>query len=257
MINRSNIYAAFPIPAMIVIMMFGGEFYSQTTSGRTVRDGIYTSAQAMRGKDAFVTHCSSCHGADLTGRNGPALKGDAFLGPWLEDSLNALFKRLKTMPPNNLEKPGDEVYLDLLAYILEANMFPGGSEELKVNLLETIRVTGNNVPGPAPNFSLVQVVGCLAQDSKGTWMLTNASEPVSTRNPDKPTTEELNASAVQRLGTHTFLLLSPGSFRPGFQINSHLGQKLQGKGLLIRNPTDERLNVTWLEPLASNCSDRN
>ena len=249
--NRANIYAGFLIPAMIVIMMFAGEVSSQT---RTVRDGIYSSAQAMRGKDTFVDYCSSCHGADLTGRNGPALKGDAFLGPWLEDNLNALFKRLKTMPPNNREKPGEEVYLDILAYILEANMFPAGSEELKANLLETIRVTGN-VPGPAPNFALVQVVGCLAQDSKGTWMLTNASEPVSTRNPDKPTAEELNASAVQPLGTHTLLLLSPGSFRPGFKLDSHLGQKLQGKGFQIRHPTDDRLNVTWLEPLASNWAE--
>jgi hypothetical protein len=235
---------------MIVMTMFAGESSSQTA---TVRDGIYTSAQAMRGKEPFVDYCSSCHGADLTGRNGPTLKGDAFLGPWLDDSLNDLFKRLKTMPPNDREKPGDDVYLDILAYILEANMFPPGSEELKANLLETIRVTGNDTPGPAPNFALVQVVGCLAQDSKGTWILANASEPVSSRNPDKPTAEELKAAAVQPLGTHTLLLLSPGSFRPGFRIESHRGQKLQGKGFLIRNPADERLNVTWLEPLASNC----
>src|SRR5687767_10801994 len=112
------------------------------TNGKTIWDGIYTSSQATRGEESFSSYCSSCHAADLSGRNGPTLKGDVFLGHWLEDSLSALFNNVKTMPPNNTEKPTEKVYLDILAHILEVNMFPAGTEELTADVLGNILVTG-------------------------------------------------------------------------------------------------------------------
>ena len=189
--------------------------------------------------------------SDLSGGENPALKGTVFLGHWLEDNLSPLFTKINKMPPRG-DKPTESVYLDILAHILEANTFPSGSEELKAGALANIQLTRKGGPGPVPDFELVETVGCLTPTPDG-WTLAHASEPIRSRNPDKPTDDELKQASVQPPGTHTFLLLSPGSFKSGFQIDAHKGEKMEGKGLLIRTPQDERLNVTWLETLSSSC----
>ena len=40
--------------------------------------GVYSEAQAARGKEVFTSTCIRCHGPDLAGVTGPALKGDRF-----------------------------------------------------------------------------------------------------------------------------------------------------------------------------------
>jgi len=40
--------------------------------------GVFTAAQADRGKAVFNTTCLRCHGEDLAGNTAPALKGDRF-----------------------------------------------------------------------------------------------------------------------------------------------------------------------------------
>ena len=228
-----------------------GRAQSTGQTDRNVWDGVYTTAQAARGKEAFEISCSRCHGIDLSGGENPPLKGNVFLGHWLEDDLTALFTKMNKMPPRG-EKPTEADYLDILAYILDTNVFPAGSDELKAGVLGRIRLTRKNGPGPVPDFALVQTVGCLTESANG-WTLSKSSEPMRSRNPDKPTDDELKQASNQTLGAHTFLLMSPGSFTSGFQIGEHKGEKMQGKGLLIRTPNDERLNVTWLETLSKTC----
>ena len=225
---------------------------SPAKGDKTVWAGVYATTQATSGKDAFVIYCSGCHRQDLSGGENPPLKGNVFLGHWLEDSLSPLFSKMKKMPPSG-EKPSEQLYLDILAHILERNGFPAGAEELSSEALPNIMVTGKDGPGPVPGFALVHTVGCLTPGAAGVWTLTLATEPLRTRNPDAPTAEELQQSKASMPASHTFVLLSPSSFKPGFQIESYTGHKIQAKGLLIRTPNDDRLNVTWLEPLATNC----
>ena len=65
---------------------------------KTVWDGVYTTAQAERGKAAYGAKCAMCHNADLSGYQG-ALKGDHFMEHWRESALNDLFANISaTMP---------------------------------------------------------------------------------------------------------------------------------------------------------------
>lgn len=219
---------------------------------RTIWDGVFTAEQAERGKAIFATTCAGCHGVDLSAPNRPALKGEAFLNHWMEDSLEALFTRIKSMPTSGASV-SDIAYADVLAYVLNANGFPAGAQEMKRAAIPDIRVQGKNGPAPVPNFSLVDVVACFARGPRNTWMLTNGSEPVRTRNPNQPTESETAAAKAKPLGGQTFQLLDVNYFSNAFHPDAHAGHKVAAKGFLIRTAADVRINVTWIEMLTADC----
>jgi cytochrome c553 len=213
---------------------------------------VFTAEQAARGKMIFATTCAVCHGADLSGVNRPALKGEAFLNHWMEGSLDALFTHVKSMPPNRANL-GDIAYVDLLAFLLDANAFPAGAQELNAEAIPNIQVQGKNGPAPVPNFALVDVVACFARGPHDTWMLTNGSEPARARSPMQPTESEIAAARAKPLGSQTFQLLDVEYFSNAFHPEAHAGHKVNAKGFLIRTGTDVRINVTWVEMLAADC----
>jgi S-disulfanyl-L-cysteine oxidoreductase SoxD len=100
---------------------------------KTTKDGIYTEAQATRGKGLYVASCASCQQEGLQGADlAPALKGDDFLLPWTSQSVNDLFERVaKTMPGDDPGSLSPEANADIVAYMLQVNRFPAGAEELK------------------------------------------------------------------------------------------------------------------------------
>jgi mono/diheme cytochrome c family protein len=110
---------------------------------RTVWDGIYTDEQATRGEALYGEHCVRCHGATLQG-NGEGAKSltDAtFKSTWNGISMGALFDRVRLSMPQ--DKPGSltrQQVADLLAFILRANRFPAGKDELvrQTDLLNAI-----------------------------------------------------------------------------------------------------------------------
>jgi quinoprotein glucose dehydrogenase len=215
-------------------------------------NGVYTAAQAGRGKTTFETACTRCHGADLTGTTAPPLVGDKFLSNWETDSLNSLFVKIRdTMPPNFGTILEPEAKLDILTYILQSNKFPAGTEELKVDgeQLDAIQIVRNpGERGTAPNFALVQVVGCLAQGPNNSWMLTRTSTPVVTK--DQPSTPEaLKRAEAQALGADTFQLVSVTPFKP----DQHKGHKVAAKGLLYQDAGDKRINLTSMQMVAAAC----
>ncbi|RPH63239.1 MAG: cytochrome c [Acidobacteria bacterium] len=215
-------------------------------------NGVYTTAQAARGKTTFETACIRCHGADLTGTNGPPLVGDKFLGNWETDSLNSLFVKIRdTMPPNFGTILEPEAKLEILTYILQTNKFPAGSEDLKVDsegldAIQIVRKAGESVA--APNFALVQVVGCLSQGPNNGWVLTSTSAPVVTKE-QTSTPEALKRAEAQPLGGDTFQLVSVAPFKPDL----HRGHKVEAKGLLYRDPDDKRINLTSMQMVGSSC----
>jgi hypothetical protein len=94
----------------------------------------------------------------------------------------------------------------------------------------------------------VRLVGCVASGPNGTWMLTNASEPVRSRSINATTPEELQALAASPLGTQTFRLQNVTD-----RAVATKGHKVQAKGVLIRQYMNDRINVTSLETVASTC----
>src|SRR5207237_5154398 len=76
--------------------------------------------------------CEGCHLADLGGRNeAPPLAGAAFMRVWGRRTTRDLFAFMQaTMPPENRGGLGEETYVNLVAFILEANGARAGSQPL-------------------------------------------------------------------------------------------------------------------------------
>jgi cytochrome c len=103
-----------------------------------VWDGVYTEAQARRGGILYLDHCAECHADDLSGKSAynasPSLAGADFRSRWDGKTLDELFALIRTRMPKRREgvlKP--EEYVDLLAFILQANRFPESSAELSAH----------------------------------------------------------------------------------------------------------------------------
>ena len=106
-------------------------------------EGIYTIAQAARGKQVYSASCANCHAADLSGGGtAPPLAGPDFvknrritdlIGDWGGSLLTAsdlLYVIRSTMPVGAVGSLSDEEYVAVLAYILERNGHPTGSTTL-------------------------------------------------------------------------------------------------------------------------------
>jgi mono/diheme cytochrome c family protein len=217
-------------------------------------DGIFTTAQADRGKAALLQNgCNGCHGAELEGARGPSLKGERFIGAWEDGSVSRLFTKIRdTMPPLNAEQVAAPTKIDIVAYLLLANGYPAGPAELNLDqeALDNVLITkkGSESAGP-PNFTLVRVMGCLTQRPNNRWALINASEPITTR-------EETSAGPIQSTpagpGTQSFELVS---VRPAFKADAHKGHKMEARGLLYRDSNYAELNLTSLEMAGQNCTN--
>ena len=231
-----------------LIVVLGAALAAQSTSPATVWQGVYTQAQAGRGQSEYARHCANCHRDDLSGYN-DILKGHRFLEKYRESSLHLLFEKTKTtMPRGAAGSLSDQAYVDIVAYLLRMNEFPVGSDELTAGLLPKIQVVGKTGPEPVPDFALVQVVGCLASQPDGAWMLTNTTEPLRTGNP-QPTDAERQTAEALPLGDRTFRLLISAAYNPDL----HKSHKVEVRGFLIRRPTEHRINISSLETVSSTC----
>jgi mono/diheme cytochrome c family protein len=91
-------------------------------------NGVYTSAQAERGKAVVQSHCSECHHDDLSGGEGPALAGSTFMIKWETHTIERLFHKIRdTMPSVGNTDVSDQEKLDSVAFILQQNGFPAGT----------------------------------------------------------------------------------------------------------------------------------
>ena len=66
---------------------------------RTVVDGVYTDAQAERGKAAYDKDCAFCHLEDLSGQGfAPGLVEDIFKHRWEDGTVGELFSHTNISP---------------------------------------------------------------------------------------------------------------------------------------------------------------
>ncbi len=92
----------------------------------------FTAEQAASGRALYQTNCSSCHLADLAGRNeAPPLAGANFMNTWGARSTRELIAYMtSTMPPGNPGGLGPEGYVDVAAFLLLSNGAASGNAAL-------------------------------------------------------------------------------------------------------------------------------
>ena len=119
MIRRILIGAALlPVAAAIV---------SGQGTTRSTNDGVYTAAQAARGKTTFEAKCSGCHEPSR-------FSGKSFEEEWDGKALKEIWDIASgTMPEDNPGSLRTQEYGDIMAYFLSLNEYPTGDKELEAS----------------------------------------------------------------------------------------------------------------------------
>jgi uncharacterized protein len=153
-------------PAARLLARLGGEagpYTTQPTAAKTdgttlelkepvtvdIWGGVYTSAQADRGKNNYRLYCQSCHGENLTGQSdsagrAPALRGEIVVR---RKDVGNLFAYIREwMPFEDRGSLDDTTVIDILTYILQQNGYPAGEQELVPNRPSLKRVLFTQKP---------------------------------------------------------------------------------------------------------------
>lgn len=223
-----------------------------------VRDPVYTTGQAERGKNVYEENCVTCHLADLDGSANPTagargapLVGTRFVQDFGESKVSALFNKMKRDMPSG--RPGtltDEQYLDVATYVLQQNRFPAGPTELTVDTADTVWIPGAGGGEGLQNYTFVSAVGCLYQDPTRSWLLTNAEELKQTE-PSAASSAGAAAGTKPGRGGFTFRLLDAISYNP----EPHNGHKVRVTGYMVRLGAEIRVNVMSLQMVGTACGN--
>jgi len=123
--------------------------------GASVWGGVYSAAQAERGKALALANCSRCHGSNGEGNDEiPPLKGPHFMSNWEGQTVADLVERVHgTMPLDNPGALSLTSATDVAAYLLQANGMPAGKAELSSEppVQSQIRIQAANPNGPSAN----------------------------------------------------------------------------------------------------------
>lgn len=217
-----------------------------TPFGPSVWDGIYSAAQAERGRAAFGEHCAECHGQNLQGGvEGPSLVGDKFWTDWKESTVDSLLGFVsKNMPFDDAGSLAGtlsaNMYADLVAHILNSNGFPVGQNDLSAASAVGIQIITRDGPGELPSTTLARVVGCLEKVGNE-FRIVQGSRPVRAGS-------GLPRAATVPLGDRTialkFLVLP---------LDRFIGQKMAATGLLIGEGGRDGMNVETVVPVSPMC----
>ena len=110
---------------------------AQEAKKSSAASGVFTAAQAQRGKVEYAPSCASCHGIALVPSNAdvPGLSGVPFEFSWHGQTLAERFERISTTMPYNAPKSlTSQQYVEILAYILQFNGYPAGNTELPADM---------------------------------------------------------------------------------------------------------------------------
>jgi alcohol dehydrogenase (cytochrome c) len=119
--------------------------FSQQPAG----NGFYTAAQASAGRTEYQANCASCHLPDLKGNNeAPPLAGGNFMNSWANRTTTELFDFMhSSMPLNSPGSLNEQAYINIVAYLLQANGAAAGSRPLNP---ATAIAIGSAASGQAP-----------------------------------------------------------------------------------------------------------
>lgn len=207
-------------------------------STRTVQDGVFTEAQAMRGQTLYGEQCSTCHGAALQGVSGPPLRGEPFVTRWQAEPLSSLIARIRTTMP--LDAPGrltPQQSSDIVAHLLKAGGFRAGAQELPAVETETSRITWPARPATAASSAgsaggTRAPVGNLAQLMRGLFFPNaNMIFTVQTHDPAAPPPKP---SADAQANGFSWVDWGAGIY-PGWQLVDNAAVGLADMSLLMLN----------------------
>src|SRR5438132_1259358 len=244
---------------ILILSLLTGLASQLTDAKKSAWGGAYTAAQADRGQKAYSAHCAGCHQANLGGKGEMVpLRGDEFMERWHDYSVKPLFDLIKTeMPPLRFRTPetkplADDMYVDIISYILKANSFPAGSTELTLDALDKVEIVGKNGVQPPPQFALVLSVGCMKYRPIS-WMLSNATSPVRATMPDIVTPGEVEEAKGAFLGFRDYRLADFGYLGRDFNPDALEDHRVLVKGYIIRQQEFERISVTSVVNVAAQC----
>lgn len=253
--TRTKLSLALAAGAVIAgALGLGGRAEAQgPAAGKTVLSGVYSVEQATRGKTLYKDNCAECH-EEGAAFDGPDLIGPGFIDRWREDSLDTVYTYIRTsMPEDEPGKLDEKVYLDVLAYLLNASGLPAGTQELTAAAVKETVLVGPDGPKPLPTNTMVQVVGCFTQAAGENWMLESAGDPLRTKTPKEISADDLAHASTRSLGAHSMRLQNLGEL-VAFMPDANKGHKLLVKGILIKGMDgSERINTTAVASLAPGC----
>ena len=121
-----------PIPEGTHSPERGDAAQSAAAGAQTIWDGVFTQAQAERGRDVYRKSCASCHKPDLLGESAaPPLAGPEFAQRWAGQSVDDLLTTIRrSMPQEAPDSLGTAAYADLVSFLLSVNGSPAGQSEL-------------------------------------------------------------------------------------------------------------------------------
>ena len=121
--KRSRRVRLLCVQSVCMVLVAASQLHAQTSAEPiTTRSGIYTNAQAERGRRAYLGTCKLCHQPST---------GVAFEKHWKGRSVGDLLSFMNAQMPKN--DPGSlepSQYADIAAYLLKVNAMPAGTTEL-------------------------------------------------------------------------------------------------------------------------------
>ncbi len=105
---------------MLVLCLLGAQW--SLAQQKTVKDGVFTQAQADAGKPVYDSVCRTCHDQRFYRDTLRSWNNQPLL--WLWESV------MGTMPADNPGSLMFQEYTDVIAYILAEQGFPVGEEAL-------------------------------------------------------------------------------------------------------------------------------
>ncbi len=121
-----------PFAIIMSLLFIGLVFFASAQDGESSTDSIapITAEQVERGKEAYTSHCATCHMANLQGDTfALPLTGAAFYGYWQGRSAQELFDIMhSTMPLGRPASLPEQTYVDIIAYVMEFNGYETSEE---------------------------------------------------------------------------------------------------------------------------------
>jgi quinoprotein glucose dehydrogenase len=138
--RRNGMIGAAAAALLVAASVLSTNVEAQDT--KSTWDGVFTAEQAERGSESYQQECAQCHLEDLLGDGiAPSLVGAPFHFRWSELSVGDMLVAIRTtMPQGAPASLSPRAYVDIVAYLLEANDFPAGDMELPTDqdVLESI-----------------------------------------------------------------------------------------------------------------------
>jgi mono/diheme cytochrome c family protein len=114
-------------------------------------DGVpsFDKAQAAHGKALYAQHCAKCHGNDMQGKIGPALRGPVFAPTNSHILVSGMYQFISNNMP--ADRPGqlkEGQYADLMAFLLYENGYDAGTNHLTARIANASMAPLNAGPRP-------------------------------------------------------------------------------------------------------------